>query len=303
MYQILLAPAKQHLAEAKINTLLFVPDRSLRVLPLAALYDGEHYVAQSYQVLTLPSLDLTASAKSEPVRENNQQLLAGLSLPDGPLINKLPVKFSQVLERSVTRERDASIIDPNELLTMKIKKLSLPGVTNEIARIGTLPNSKTILNKEFTTEEFTRDLTSGEYSRVHIASHGVFGNNAKESYIMAYDNVVTLLDLQKELGKQTIKEHPLDLITLSACETAEGNDRFLLGFSGMAIRSNVLSAIGSLWPINDEGAYQFMGFFYDALNQHKTKIQAFQQAQKDMINSERYGNPIYWSPFIMTGMW
>ena len=74
----------------------------------------------------------------------------------------------------------------------------------------------------------------------------------KDSFILAYDEVLSLEDLQASLSTNKLQVNPISLLTLSACETAQGNDRMLLGFSGMAIKSNVQSALGSLWPIDEK---------------------------------------------------
>lgn len=173
----------------------------------------------------------------------------------------------------------------------------------ELDFLAQTQNSKVLLNDKFTATSFKSDLESGEYNKVHVATHGFFGNNAKDSFIMAYDSTLSLDTFQHILTTDRLREKSIELLTLSACETAEGNDRLLLGFSGMAIRSNVLSALGSLWSINDEGTMAFMKAFYNGLNKAEAKAQALREAQIAMIKSEKFKRPFYWSPFILTGSW
>jgi CHAT domain-containing protein len=120
---------------------------------------------------------------------------------------------------------------------------------------------------------------------------------------MAYDQNLSLLDFKASLEAESLKLEPIELLTLSACKTAEGDDRMLLGFSGLAVKSNVLSAVGSLWSINDDATMEFMRLFYDGLNRSLNKAQAMREAQINMINNKKFKHPFFWSPFILIGNW
>jgi CHAT domain-containing protein len=97
---------------------------------------------------------------------------------------------------------------------------------------------------------------------------------------------------------------PLDLLVLSACETAVGNDRAGLGFTGSAIRSGARSAMGSLWPISDTAARTLMIDFYKGLNTPElNKAEALQKAQATLRDSERFAHPFYWAPFTLVNDW
>ena len=97
---------------------------------------------------------------------------------------------------------------------------------------------------------------------------------------------------------------PLDLLVLSACETAVGNDRAGLGFTGSAIRAGARSALGSLWPIADVAARQLMVDFYRGLKTDDlTKAEALQEAQSHLRSNERFAHPYYWAPFTLVNDW
>ncbi len=303
LYSWLIDPIKPALNEAKVNSLLFVPDRGMRLLPLAALYNGERYVAQDYAVITLPGLELNDinSRKSEP-KSNEKQLLAGLETPNGPSLEKLPQKMVMDIEGA----NNYIAPDTDKGKEMLAEKLKLKGVNKEMEQISQQRNSTVLFDNQFTSSAFKDSLTSGQYNRIHVASHGYFGSSARDSFILAYDDVLYLQDLQKNLQSDEIKQHPVDLLSLSACQTAQGNDKLLLGFSGMAIKSNVKSALGSLWSINNKGTIQFMKLFYSNLNTGVSKAKALQLAQEDMINSntkDKFWHPYFWAPFILTGDW
>lgn len=120
---------------------------------------------------------------------------------------------------------------------------------------------------------------------------------------MAYDKNMTLLDIKDTLEAESLKSKPIELLTLSACKTSVGDDRMLLGFSGLAVKSNVLSAVGSLWSINDDATMEFMRLFYDGMNKSLNKAQAVREAQIAMIKNKKFKHPFFWAPFILIGSW
>ncbi len=301
LYDGLVQPIKQELEIAGIKTLVFVPDRDIRSIPYAAYYDGKHFAVESFGIATMPSLAFQNFAQTSLHNPDSRQLFAGISKPDGPSLDKLPRKLLVSIEDYEGPEtRGLQKARQRDLLT---DSLSLPSVEKEIGELADDVTSKILLNQEFTTASFKANLETGDFDKVHIASHGFFGNNARDSFILAYDEVLSLEAFEGSLSSSSLKQKPIDLLTLSACQTAQGNDRLLLGFSGMAIKSNVKSALGSLWPIDDEGAMEFMKLFYKGINKPLEKAQALRAAQVAMIKSVKFKHPYYWSPFILTGNW
>lgn len=294
LYDWLFLPIKDEIRQANPEVLLFVPDRSLRAVPLAALTDGHDFVIEQYAVVTLPSLDLQnlAATKAKAETREVKALLAGLSKPDGASIDQLPPAVAEKLasDRPLAREE-------------MVQELSLPSVEMEINNVADKGNSTKLLNKEFTADALMSDIETGRYGKVHIASHGYFGKNARESFIMAYDKNMTLLDIKDTLEAESLKSKPIELLTLSACKTSVGDDRMLLGFSGLAVKSNVLSAVGSLWSINDDATMEFMRQFYDGLSRSLNKAQAMREAQIAMIKVKKFKHPFFWAPFILIGNW
>jgi CHAT domain-containing protein len=293
LYEWLFLPVREELQFAQPDVILYVPDRSLRAVPLSALSDGQSYVIEQYGVVTLPSLDLqNLVAKDKREKQDSKTLLAGLSKPDGASIDQLPSGIAEKLSDNQPLAREHMI-----------DELSLPSVEMEISSVADKGVSTTLLNKQFTAGALKSDIETGDYEKVHIASHGYFGKNAKESFIMAYDRNMTLLDIKDTLEAENLKSKPIELLTLSACKTSVGDDRMLLGFSGLAVKSNVLSAVGSLWSINDDATMEFMRLFYDGMSRALNKAQAMREAQISMIKTKKFKHPFFWSPFILIGNW
>jgi CHAT domain-containing protein len=121
---------------------------------------------------------------------------------------------------------------------------------------------------------------------------------------MSYDDLLHIDDLEMLLKSDKFEKEPIELLTLSACQTAEGDDRAPLGFAGVALKSHARSAMGTLWPISDDAAFNLMTHFYRNLTEKKmTKVKALQQAQLVLLKETDMKNPFYWSPFILVGNW
>jgi CHAT domain-containing protein len=185
------------------------------------------------------------------------------------------------------------------------KQLSLPGVGKEIGIMSKrLPHNSLLMNTAFTVKGFSQLVVQEPYPVVHIASHGVFGGSVDSSFIMAYDGIINIEELEQLLKSDKFKQQPIELLTLSACQTAEGDDRAPLGLSGVALRANVRSALGSLWPVDDTAAALLMPEFYNILLKSEvSKVQALQQAQLTLLKDRQYEHPYFWAPFILVGNW
>ena len=97
---------------------------------------------------------------------------------------------------------------------------------------------------------------------------------------------------------------PLELLTLSACETAAGDERAALGLAGVAVRTGVSSAVASLWQVEDNSARDLMTHFYRELkNPTNTKAMALQKAQLKIMNNPKYAHPRYWSHILLISNW
>jgi CHAT domain-containing protein len=97
---------------------------------------------------------------------------------------------------------------------------------------------------------------------------------------------------------------PIELMVLSACQTAEGDDRAALGLAGMAIRSGARSTLATLWAVNDESTAALMTQFYQELsNADLSKAEALRLAQIKILQNPEFSHPYYWSPFVLIGNW
>jgi CHAT domain-containing protein len=327
----LISPIEPELRSNNVQTLVIVPDGALRLIPMAALHDGKQYLIERYALAS--SSGLTLFNPSPQARRAPKTLLAAMSEP-GPVVDHLPTVVLEGVVRNdergyeheeISRSRALPVgpADNNEAqmrktrsaymeklnkdpqFKLKVKKqLSLPGVAKEVDVMGKWLPHTLLMNSAFTVDGFRRQVVQEPYSVVHIASHGIFGGTADTSFIMAYDDIINIDELDRLLKSDKFKQQPMELLTLSACQTAEGDDRAPLGLSGVALKANVRSALGSLWPVDDAAAALLMPEFYKAMLQPDTsKAQALQQAQLALMKDKRYEHPYFWASFILVGNW
>jgi CHAT domain-containing protein len=110
--------------------------------------------------------------------------------------------------------------------------------------------------------------------------------------------------LEQYVGLFKFREDPLELLTLSACETAVGDDRAALGLAGVAIKAGARSALGTLWYINDQASSDLVAEFYRQLQDPSiSRAIALQRAQIKMLGNRRYQHPGYWAPFLLINNW
>jgi CHAT domain-containing protein len=331
LYDVLLRPLEAELAATQTDTLIIASEGFLRPIPMAALHDGKQFLVEKYALGTVTGMTMTD--QNAPDNAVVSSLIAGLSEP-GPVLDKLdPTKLGAVSEVAQANSKTTTTAQPTQsrslnLRTMRTREvakstsatgavaapgaqraamaeaLKLPGVETELKALSSTMRGTSLLNGDFTMARFGKEAASGSYRIVHIASHGIFGGDANSSFILAYDDVLTMNGLQTLLNSDNVKQSPIELLTLSACETAEGNERAPLGFSGAAIKARARSALGTLWPVADDAARQLMGTFYTGISTKKsTKAVALRAAQIELLQQPATAHPFFWAPFTLVGNW
>ena len=110
--------------------------------------------------------------------------------------------------------------------------------------------------------------------------------------------------LDRFIGLFKYRDDPLELLTLSACDTAEGDDRAALGLAGVAIKAGARSALATLWEVNDEVSAQLVVDFYKELRDPSvSRVGALRRAQLKLLEDPRYDHPGFWSPFLLINNW
>lgn len=326
LYDWLIAPIAPTLRQHKIDTLVFVPDGALRTVPAAVLHGPSGYLIEDYAIATTPGLQLLQPQALNRARPKT--LLAGVSRP-GPVVEELPdwwvgamvQQHRRAMRSAEGSERGTRGVSvpvqgrgsktgpaperiPRAAREEMIEALALPGVEAEIAALSTKTAAEVLHNQDFVLSRFVENVEQYPYRIVHIASHGLFQGPPEENFIVTYDRKLDMSRLAATLKPRELDSSPIELLVLSACQTAEGDDRTPLGLSGVALQSGARSALGSLWPVSDAATQQLMERFYAQLVEGKlSKARALQQAQQAMIRSAKFASPSDWSAFILVGNW
>jgi len=266
IYGWLIKPAVADLTKNNMQTLVFVLDGSLRNIPMAALHDGERYLIEQYKVAIAPGLLLL---NPRPIaRSHLKALLGGLTEGNG--------EFSP-----------------------------LPGVKAEVTEIGATVPATILLDRQFTTNALETRIKTLPFSVMHLATHGQFSSKAEETFILTWDGRIDVKELSTLLINRELTDSPaIELLVLSACQTAKGDNRAALGLAGVAVRSGARSTLASLWMVSDESTAEFMVQFYqELLKPGVTKAEAVRQAQLHMLKQPEFNHPYFWASFILIGNW
>lgn len=265
LYGWLIRPLQTTLDAGRIETLVIVPDGPLRTIPLAALHDGQDFLIRRYAIATTPGLTLT---DLRPIpRHQIQPLLAGLT----QAVQGFP---------------------------------ALDYVQEELAAIHTAYGGKVLENETFRLANLQQALKATPYSIVHIATHGQFVGDVRNTFLLTFDDKLTLDRLERLIAIGQYRDQPVELLTLSACQTAAGDDRAALGLAGVAVKAGARSALATLWFVNDQASGLLATEFYQQLQRpDQSKVRALQQAQVRLLADRRYQHPGYWSPFLLIGNW
>ena len=219
-------------------------------------------------------------------------------------------------------ERDVLAMGASEFSNLP----SLPGVEVELNTIvPKLWSGRIIMNQQFTIDNFQQAHQQGSFDIVHIASHSKFSAGSPEdSYIQFSDRKLTL----EQLADLELELPPVDLLVLSACETALGDESAEFGFAGLAMQAGVKSALASLWTVDDTGTVILMSEFYQQLKSTTIKAEALKKAQMRMLQqkvfvegakirgldvevnlptttvqteAQNFSHPFYWAGFTVIG--
>ena len=308
LYHLVLEPVQKDLDAAGAKVILFSLDDALRYVPPAALYNPQtkQYVAESYQteLITLAGATPTAPVSAKP----------------------------SVLGLGVSTSQDGAP--------------ALPGVATELAAIvhepqdtGGLVPGRRLLDGQFTQAALEESLKTAGYPLVHLASHFALHGTQDTSYLLLGDGSHLSV---AELAKDPHRFQGVELLTLSACQTAmevRGSaGREVEGVGALAQTLGAGSVLASLWPVSDAATPSLMTALYGYRQQHPASslAEALQAAQLSLLHKPipmtadkakrgteavanrgesaglplfvadpgaPYAHPFYWAPFVLIGNW
>ncbi|AFY39739.1 tetratricopeptide TPR_2 repeat protein [[Leptolyngbya] sp. PCC 7376] len=265
VYEWLIQPIEQDLD--KTETLVFVLDGFLRSIPMAALHDGDQYLVEKYNLALAP----------------------GLQLVDPSTIN-----------------RDTAAVLALGLSQSRQNFPPLPGVKAELAAIDQAIPSQIVLDESFTESNLRKEILADPFPILHLATHGQFSSNSDETFLLSWDGLIEVEEFKNIIDERSfIPEQPIELLILSACETAAGDKQAALGLAGFAVQSGARSTLATLWSVSDISTTTLMTEFYAKFTaeDNLSRSESLRQAQLSLLNSEEYSHPFFWAPFVMVGSW
>ncbi len=272
VYKWLIEPVETQLEESGVQTLVFVLDNPLRNIPMGVLYDGNKYLVEKYAIAVSPGLQLLSPQPLGQVGLNT--LIGGLSQ-----------------KRQFGEEGEELVFPP------------LENVRSELDEIESLVPSVELFDDTLTATNLQTQIKKGKFSVVHLATHGQFSSNPQETFILLSDKLLKLKDWESLLqAGDPSRSTSIELLVLSACETAVGDERAVLGLAGIAVKAGARSTLATLWSVTDPSAASLMGQFYRELKKpNVTKAEALQTAQLSLLQEEQ--RPYFWAPYILVGNW
>ncbi|MHC5932821.1 CHAT domain-containing protein [Nostoc sp.] len=292
VYDWFIHPFIKDLETEKIETLVFIQDGILRSVPMGALFDGKQFLIEKYAIATAPALTLT-----NPIRYNPQELKI--------------LAFGLTQAATVETDAGAKSFEPLSQVKLEIKTITT-----------SLSKSKGLLDQDFTPDRLQQELQKNTYPVIHLATHGKFGIDDRETFLVTgkkveanyqksrrteiYNEKLTITELYQLISTSRDRNRPIELLTLTACETAVGSDRETLGLAGIAIQAGSESAMASLWKIDDTATAQLIAKFYQNWHSGLSKAKALQATQIAWLQAHQQqleSHPGYWAPFILIGNW
>lgn len=275
LYKLLIAPARQQGYLPESGNLTFILDNSLQNIPMGLLHDGQDYLVKDYSI----SVALGSQIRQpKALRAGDlKALVAGLS------------------------KNSPSFLAPNVLPGLP----SLPEVALEVEDIkNNTDSSVVLLNEAFTRPQLQQKFDTSTFPVVHISTHGQFSSDPEQTLLLAWNQAINVRQLDRLFrSNRQSGQDLIELLVLSACQTAQGDKRSVLGLAGVATQAGARSTIASLWLVDAASTAELMEGLYQGLKAGLPKAEALRQAQISLSQSPKYAHPYYWSGFVLVGSW
>lgn len=265
LYTALIAPIADRLQPG--GTLVIVPDGPLRRISFAALMDASGtFLMEKVQLAVVPALSFAAPG---------------------------------------TRDADPAIIAASLEKEMDLAVGRFSRLEGTAAEAAMAAGADGVLLTDFDRASLARALARRPASVLHLATHAAFNGRTERSFIVANNEAITLPELRAMLSANQLRGEALQLLVLSACETAVGDDDQAMGLAGAAVEAGAASALASLWEVNDAGTAALMEAFYTHYRAGVGRARALQMAQIDLARGAdgQWADPGIWSAFTMVGSW
>ena len=262
LYDGILRPAAEAGLLQDNQGITFILDAPFQSIPMGMLHDGKQYLVANHPI----SISLQMQ-RVRSIAPSANALFAGLS-ESAPSFGEASA-FSDYIS-------------------------PLPETEFEALYLDSYIDAKTLLNQEFTLGNMSAALTDS-FKVVHISTHGQFSSTPEQTFLLAWDEPIGLTDL----GRLFRRTEGTNLLFLSACQAAAGDDRATLGLAGLAIQAGARNVVAPLWLQDSTGGSVLIDSFYKSLAAEMSISEGLQQAQINLMKSAAFSHPYYWAPFVL----
>lgn len=266
LYQLILKPAIDQNLIPEGTPIVFNLNGPLQNIPMSMLYDGDRFLIERNPIALS-----TGYVKAQPTSLSSESVIIGGLSEEAPSLQ-------------------ANALDP------------LPEVKAEVEAIqAQMPTTELLLNQKFTHDRLLQKLERTTFPIFHVSTHGKFSSDPTQTYLLAWDRPLNVKDIRGALQAGN-RSGSLDLLFLSACQSAQGDARSLLGLAGLSAQSGAKNTMASLWSVDADASVLFSQYFYWEIKHKVPMASALRQAQLKLLAS-RYAHPYYWANYVLVQLY
>lgn len=313
LYQKIFKPIEGEMAGK--TDMIIIPDGQLTLIPFESLVIEHNmgkkpvFLVEKYQVKYMQSASVLAFLRNEERQENLSRGFIGFGDPvydyenfkQGTPEKGVPAKIRNDIPNTARNLNDEVIHGRS----MVMDRLQSSG--EEVMAIADIFKKQTQNYTVYLREQATETNAKGphlkDFQYIHFACHGILGDHF-QSLVLSWlpdsqeDGYLTLNDIMN-------CHYQAKLVVLSACETAKGKMERAEGLTGLTravMYAGTPAVLASLWTVHDKGTKKLMVTFYKNLLEKDMEHQeALRQAQLELLHSDEYNAPFFWSAFVMYG--
>ena len=289
------------------------------------LPDGNGNISDRYNLFRVSSSrELVKHENSIDDRKGDAVIYGGINYQSNGSEQSVPEKAV-----GSTIDKRAAVIGLEPLPGSRIEAENIAG----ILKADDAFENAILFMESAGTESSFRSLSGNEISVLHIATHGFYNTNEEsgsslfyllrqeaedkvlarsglflagaENNLLGYGNDASEDDgILTAMEISTLDFRYVDLATLSACQTAQGDitGDGVYGLQRGFKKAGAESILMSLWKVDDEATCFLMTEFYrNWIGEGKTKHAALEAAKQAVRSKKNKGwdKPEYWAAFIL----
>lgn len=308
-------------SELKKRRIIIVADGALNYIPFQVLPsqpDEGAPLVDDFEIVNAPSAIILAELRREASRRppapkvlaafGNPVFASSYALYAGANTNQQPLAAAELEEgRLISALRDTKLNggspDPSALMPLAYAKRELASLRDVAS------DDETFVAADFAaTREHLLGTDLTQYAILHFATHGLLNAKHPESSGLVLSMVGR--DWRPVNGFVGLRDvyslrAPVDLVVLSACQTALGKDvrgEGLVGLTRGFMYAGASSVVASLWNVEDKATAVLMKQFYaNMLQRGMPPGAALREAQNSIRQNPRWRSPYYWAAFTLQG--